>query len=140
MSRIVCLDQAPSPGDPRSVSVKRLAWDWNDPAEVARKELWGVSETEWEGCVFVNPMFKVVSREATPEFLREVRWRQSEWFRKLGRQFGSSNVKRAMSIMHDPCECRLTYTGVLIIHGEDISSKKLRWLEVKAGLRPQSKC
>jgi len=137
MSRIVCLDQVPSPGDPRNVSVKRLVFDWNDPAEVTRKELWGVSESEWEGCVFVNPMFKVVSREATPEFLREVRKRQSQWFRKLGRQFGAANVKRVMSVMHDPCESRLTYTGVLIIHGVDISSKQLRAFEVRAGLRSE---
>ena len=137
MSDIKCLDQV-APSDVRQgLIVKRLVWDWNDPAEVVQKELRGVPDTEWEGCIFVNPMFKVVSRETTPEFLREVRRRQAQWFRILGRQFGSSNVKRAMSIMHDPCELRLTYTGVLIIYGEDISSKQLRWLEVKAGLRPE---
>jgi hypothetical protein len=138
MSQVVCLDQPLPHAKPRDLVVKRLAWDWNDLSEIVSKELLGITQTEIEGCFYLNPMFKVLSPEATPEFLLEVRKRQGQWFRILGRQFRSSNVRRTMAVTRDVCERRLTLTGVLFVHGEDIDPKQQRQLEVMAGLRPAS--
>jgi hypothetical protein len=137
MPQSECLDRATVPRRPNNLVVQRLAWDWNDPAEVVKQEVQNIARGD-SGCWYVNPMGKVYSSDPTREFLTEIRRWQREWFRELARQFGASNWRNKMLVTKDVLERRCTFTGILFIHGREIDPWEQYQFEARAGLHPES--
>ena len=79
----VCLDRVAVPRLPKNLIVKRLTWDWNDPSEIVRQEILALKGTGYDICLYLNPMFKVVTSEPAREFFLEARKCQREWCRVL---------------------------------------------------------
>ena len=137
MSRISCLDEVDLPGKRADLSVTRLVWDWQDPSRAVDQELRELGEHIRQGCLYLNPMFKVFSDEPTLGFLREVRRCQREWFRVLTRQFGSANWRRKMAV-DNLRERRMGFSGILFIKGQEIDPVEQWRLETSFGLHPEA--
>jgi hypothetical protein len=137
MSGIVFINQVECNPVRKDITVQRLTWDWNDPSEAVLKEDLGPAPGS-AGCWYICPMYKVFSPEPTREFLVEIRRRQREWFRELAMQFGASNWRRKMLVTKNVLERRLAFTGILIIHGEEIDPRQQYQFEAKVGLHPES--
>jgi hypothetical protein len=133
-----CLDRVTVPRLPKNLIVKRLTWDWNDPSDIVRQEILALKGTGYDVCLFLNPMFRVLSSEPAREFFLEARRCQREWCRVLTRQFGSSNWKRKMWVTKDVLERRMTFSGIMFINGEEVNPRRQYLLEADAGLHPET--
>ena len=138
LSQTMCLDQVRCSPLPRGLTVQRLVWDWNDPSEVVETEIRRIGEKRNRGCWYLNPMFRVYNPEPTQFFLGVVRRRQREWFRKLSRQFGSSNWRRLFDVTKNVYQRRIGFTGVLFIDGQEIDPRSQWQLEAQVGMHPGS--
>jgi hypothetical protein len=133
-----CLDRVAVPCLPKNLIVKRLTWDWNDPSAIVRQEILALKGTGHDICLYLNPMFKVVSSDPARDFFLEARRCQREWCRVLTRQFGSSNWKTKMRITKDVLERRLTFSGIMFINGHEVDPRRQYLLEADAGLHPET--
>jgi hypothetical protein len=132
------MDQVEFQTEPKDVTVQRMVFDWNDPSNIVQKEMMNLDEKLFQGCWYLNPMFKVHSPGSICEFLKQVRRCQRNWFRKLNRQFGSANWRRLMRTITEVTERHMTFSGILFINGKEIDPWSQYRLEAELGLHPES--